>query len=89
MFTNNPSDFEWKVEFTLSSTTSTNGIATGISSMTILVNQLPYGGECVVSPLSGITFNTTFTFNCSNWDDNDGNIESYSFYGFFYFILIL
>lgn len=89
MFSNNPTQFEWKIEFNLLSNTPTNGVATGTSSMTILVNQLPYGGKCVVAPLSGITFNTTFVFNCSNWSDYDGYIASYSFYGLDYYYLLL
>lgn len=81
MFSNNPTILQWKIEFTLTAITPTNGIATGLSSMIILVNQLPYGGSCSVSPTTGITFNTTFIFSCTNWDDHDGEVASYSFYG--------
>lgn len=81
MFLNNPTILQWKIEFTLTAITPTNGIATGLSSMIILVNQLPYGGSCSVSPTTGITFNTTFIFSCTNWDDHDGEVASYSFYG--------
>lgn len=73
--------FFWKIEFTLTSITPSNGIATGLSSMIILINQLPYGGNCTVTPSIGFTFNTTFSFKCSNWADHDGNIQSYSFFG--------
>lgn len=81
VFLDNPNIFLWKFEFTLTATTPINGIATGVSSMIVLVNQLPYGGTCTVSPLTGIALNTTFTVTCSNWQDKDGVIANYAFYG--------
>lgn len=69
----------WKIEFYLTATTATNGIASGTASMLIKVNQLPTNGTCSISPSSGISGNTTFVISCSNWVDSDGYVSSYSF----------
>lgn len=81
LFLENPSIYLWKFEFTLTSTTPANGIATGQSSMVVLVNQLPYGGTCTVTPTTGIALNTTFTIDCSSWLDDDGDIYEYAYFG--------
>lgn len=70
----------WQFEFTITSTTPTNGIATGSSSMIVLINQLPTGGTCSVSPLIGYSANTSFAITCSGWYDKDGNVANYAFY---------
>lgn len=81
LFTSNPQILLWKFEFTLTSTTPANGIATGESSMIVLVNKLPYGGACTVSPTTGVALNTTFTIDCSSWLDDDGNVAQYAYFG--------
>ncbi len=58
LFSSNPSTVVWKIEFYLTATTPSNGIATGFSSMLIEINQLPTNGSCSVTPISGFSSNT-------------------------------
>lgn len=81
LFISNPQILLWKFEFTLTSTTPANGIATGQSSMIVLVNKLPYGGSCTVSPTSGVALNTSFSIACSNWLDDDGDVAQFAYFG--------
>jgi hypothetical protein len=38
---------------------------------TVVVNKAPTGGKCVSSPLTGLAYNTSFTLQCSGWEDAD------------------
>lgn len=69
----------WKVELTVS--TLINGvIRNGSNELILKQNDLPQNGSCFVSPLSGVSFETNFTVNCSNWYDSDGFISSFEFF---------
>ena len=80
MFISNPFVTKWKAEFTLTAVSKQNGIANGASSIILQLNKLPYGGTCSVSPEEGASSQTTFTFNCLNWVDDDGTIIKYVFF---------
>ena len=53
----------------------------GYSEYQVITNSPPAGGTCQVSPLSGITLETIFTFTCSDWQDHDSPLR----YEFIYF----
>jgi hypothetical protein len=38
---------------------------------TVVVNKAPTSGKCVASPPTGVAYNTTFTLQCSGWEDLD------------------
>jgi hypothetical protein len=38
---------------------------------TVVVNTAPTSGKCVSSPLTGLAYNTSFTLQCSGWEDAD------------------
>ena len=57
-----------------------NGIANGASSIILQLNKLPYGGTCTVTPDEGASSQTMFTFNCPDWEDDDGTIIKYVFF---------
>jgi hypothetical protein len=38
---------------------------------TMVVNKAPTSGKCVVSPTTGLAYNTSFTLQCSGWEDAD------------------
>lgn len=71
----------WKVQFEVSSVSTEAGVAVGISSVALAVNQLPYNGTCSVFPFNGISMETEFNITCSNWYDPDGEIVRYEYYG--------
>lgn len=89
LFSNNPNILIWKIEFTLASTTISNGITTGKSSILIKLNELPTSGNCSITPLTGISASTTFSISCSNWIDSDGYVANYAFYGIILMIYIV
>jgi hypothetical protein len=37
----------------------------------VVVNKAPTSGECKASPPTGVAYNTTFTLQCSGWEDLD------------------
>ena len=43
----------------------------GYSEYHVTSNSPPVGGVCSVSPTSGVTLTTEFTFTCTNWQDPD------------------
>ena len=43
----------------------------GYSEYQATTNSPPEGGKCEVTPLSGITLQTIFSFTCSGWEDPD------------------
>ena len=47
----------------------------GYSEYHVTSNSPPVGGVCNVSPLSGITLATEFTFACDNWQDPDPQLQ--------------
>jgi len=48
----------------------------------IYIGIPPKGGECVSSPLQGISQVTEFTFSTDNWVDPDGITEYHFYYSF-------
>jgi hypothetical protein len=38
---------------------------------TMVVNKAPTSGQCKASPTTGLAYNTTFTLQCSGWEDAD------------------
>ena len=56
-------------------------MATGVSSLVFRVNQLPSNGSCTVRPTSGQILTTLFQITCTNWEDPDGSIERYEYFG--------
>jgi hypothetical protein len=82
LFSDYPSQAIWKVELTVSltSTLLTNETYQGKSSMQIYVNFPPLPGICTVSPTEGNT-TSLFTISCNSWTDPDGSINNYAFYG--------
>jgi hypothetical protein len=67
-----------------SATIGTTTAITGSSSIILVLNQLPTGGECLVSNrTSGIALSTYFIVICTNWIDPDGQIVSYELNGIF------
>ena len=57
------------------------GGSRGYSEYHVTSNSLPVGGVCSVSPTSGATLTTEFTFACMNWQDPDLELQ----YQFIYF----
>ena len=53
----------------------------GYSEYHVTSNSPPVGGVCSVSPTSGVTLITEFTFTCDNWQDPDLQLQ----YQFIYF----
>ena len=51
------------------------GRYSGYSEFKVTLNSPPVGGVCNVSPLSGITLTTEFTFKCLNWQDPDRQLQ--------------
>ena len=47
----------------------------GYSEYHVTTNSPPAGGTCNVSPSSGVTLTTEFTFTCSNWQDPDLSLQ--------------
>ena len=47
----------------------------GYSEYHVTSNSLPFGGVCNVSPTSGLTLITEFTFTCMNWQDPDLQLQ--------------
>ena len=43
----------------------------GYSEYQVTTNSPPTGGTCSVSPSSGVTLTTEFTFTCTDWQDAD------------------
>ena len=61
-----------------------NGIKSS-SSLVLKINDLPFGGSCNVDPYNGTALNTNFTIVCNNWQDSDGYIAKYEYFGNFEF----
>lgn len=53
----------------------------GYSEYQVITNSPPSGGYCQVTPQSGITLVTEFSFSCVNWQDEDLPMQ----YEFIYF----
>ena len=47
----------------------------GYSEYHVTSNSPPVGGECNVSPTSGVSLITEFTFTCMNWQDSDLRLQ--------------
>lgn len=76
LFADFPSVQNWKVEFF-----ATVQNVTGSSAIIFLKNDQPYGGNCSVDKSVGYAINTYFTISCFNWQDKDGNVVMYEFFG--------
>ena len=77
LFQNNSAIIFWKIELEI----TLNYVATGVSSLVFRVNQLPSNGSCTVRPTSGQILTTLFQITCTNWEDPDGSIERYEYFG--------
>lgn len=62
-------------------TAKRGGRLSGYSEYKVVTNSPPFGGTCAVSPQSGVTLATEFTFTCANWQDADLPLQ----YEFIYF----
>jgi hypothetical protein len=58
------------VTFTLSCTDRDTGVAS-YAALDITTNQAPLPGRCIVTPLTGVSFSTSFAFTASSWIDDD------------------
>jgi hypothetical protein len=38
---------------------------------TVVVNKAPTSGHCIATPPTGLAYNTSFTLQCSGWEDAD------------------
>ena len=70
----------WKFELIAIYTNQSN-TATVSTSMIIMINELPVDGHCDVSPSIGYLAYTEFSISCHNWQDKNGKIEFYEYYG--------
>ena len=53
LFESDNSTFVWKFEFEAKSISLHNGVSTGVSSLIVLINQVPNNGSCTIFPLNG------------------------------------
>ena len=81
LFAAYPDVYFWKVEGSISVSNGVFGLANGASSLVLAINKNPSGGSCSISPLYGITMETVFRIECTDWPDPDGFIDKYEFYG--------
>ena len=72
----------WKVQMTGSLTNFNKEIYESFSSIIFYVNHSPRNGTCDVYPKNGTT-NDLFTLSCFNWNDTDGFVTKYVYYGKF------
>lgn len=77
MFQNYPTALFWKVELIVNKNQQLNGV----SSLTLLVNQLPKSGFCQVDQYFGVSLSTIFNISCFNFIDPDGVVARYEFFG--------
>jgi hypothetical protein len=69
----------WMVE--LNMVTVSNGVqSSGSTSMILILNQRPYGGNCSIDLTEGVTYVTFFNIICEGWIDSDGVVTKYEFY---------
>ena len=80
LFSNHSSVSYWKVDFTLYK----DQYAKGMTSITFLINSLPFGGNCYVDNYNGTCLSTLFNIRCINWKDSDGIIVRYEYMGKFF-----
>jgi hypothetical protein len=48
-----------------------NTVKPGKAYRTVVVNKAPTSGQCRASPPTGLAYNTSFTLQCSGWEDQD------------------
>ena len=72
-----PSVLYWKIDYQIENTRLT----TGLASLIFTINQLPQSGSCSISPNNGMSLLTLFQITCSNWQDLDGTIVRYEYFG--------
>ena len=66
-----------KIDFKISTSSSVFGMA----SLVLRKNQLPSGGSCNINNFSGFSLETVFNITCLNWQDLDGSISKYEYFG--------
>ena len=67
LFFSEPDVMRWKVDFNIFTTSFYGGIGFGKSSVIIGLNQLPFGGTCNITPLTGFSLFKTFMLKfCRN-----------------------
>ena len=81
LFANYSNVLFWKVDFYVSTVDTLNQVNTGMGSLTLLVNNLPYGGYCYVDKYNGTSLSTLFNVKCVNWLDKDGFVAHYEYFG--------
>ena len=82
LFKLDESALDWKVDLSVN-IINQYGINTGSSSLRLKRNKLPENGACSVSPTNGISMSTLFRISCNGWQDSDGKIVRYEYYGKF------
>ena len=85
LFRSLPEIKKWKIDFNLFTTSFNGGTGFAKSSIILGLNQIPSGGTCSISPLTGISEITFFSIECNNFTDSDGYITKYEFYCMYYF----
>jgi hypothetical protein len=66
--------------FSLTLTSTSDASKRTQSNASFTIHSPPVGGRCTVSPLTGVTLQTRFSFTCFNWDGNVvSNPISFSF----------
>jgi len=70
----------WKFELVAVYMNQSN-LASLSTTMVVMINELPINGYCEVSPLIGYLAYTEFTISCYNWEDKNGQIDFFEYYG--------
>lgn len=71
----------WKVNFTITILTLDSQYASSTQFMTFKINEPPYNGTCSIDLNRGYALVTYFFINCIDWDDIDGFIVRYEYFG--------
>ena len=70
-----------RIVFSISATYESSKPAKGFAVNYFKINKPPSSGKCSLDKYNGTAFVTYFTITCSGWQDLDGIIEKYEFYG--------
>jgi hypothetical protein len=76
LFAAYPKVVSWMVQYSASVSNTT-----GSSSIILFVAQLPTGGNCTLSPNTGVALSTYFGVTCPGWTSPRGSITSYELNG--------
>ena len=77
LFLNYSSVMYWKISLQITNQAKLSGL----SSLVLKTNSIPSGGYCQIDKTKGIALSTLFSISCYNWDDLDGTIVRYEYYG--------